>query len=81
MDTPTGRHSFRIIGTLMLQDRLETLLVNIHITGNSNSCHIDEIALNTITLTMMYIKWDSIDQYVQVNCIIIRLNGEREKTC
>ena len=35
MDTPIGRHSFRIIGTLMLQDRLETLLVNIHITGNS----------------------------------------------
>jgi hypothetical protein len=35
MDTPIGRHSFRIIGTIMLQDRLETLLVNIHITGNS----------------------------------------------
>jgi hypothetical protein len=39
------------------------------------SCHIDEIALNTITLTMMYIKWDSIDQYVQVNRITIRLNN------
>jgi hypothetical protein len=36
-------------------------------------CHIDEIALNTITLTMMYIKWDIIDQYVQVNRITIRL--------
>ena len=39
MDTPIGRHSFRIIGNLMLQDRLETLLVNIHITGNSKKSH------------------------------------------
>ena len=33
-DTLIGRQSFLIIGTRMLQDRLETLLENIHITEN-----------------------------------------------
>ena len=31
-----------------------------------------KVALNTITLTILYIKWDSIDQYVQINIITIR---------
>ena len=51
-DAPIDRHSFLIIGTILLHDRLETLLVNIHITehikkgltiesGNQNP-HIEE---------------------------------------
>ena len=32
-----------------------------------------EMALNTITLTILYIKWNSIYQYVQINLITIRL--------